>query len=85
MKEIYTKAFVRFLKEKGAYHAYCKNTIESQRFNNNRSLRNFFYCINALSSYLTAAFRWDGTKEGGEYWADLSNEWDTETMWKKIY
>ena len=83
MREMYTKMFVRFLKERGAYYEYCKNTIEYQKLHNNRGLHDFFNGIRGLTSYMTAAFCWDGTKEGGEYWAHLSNEWDNETMWKK--
>ena len=73
--------FIRFLKEKKIYGNFIENyvnykvplTIE-RRF---RSPYNF----------VSSAFVWDGSNEGGGFWCDLSNEWQhiNDNFWKNYY
>ena len=67
------KQFYRFLKERNIYKAY--------RINFDKD----FSCCNSLSEFLRVspvdeviyeAFSWQGTTEGGNFWADICNEWD---------
>ena len=83
--EIKRKEFIRFLKEKGAYAAYRRNfglkyiktwhkTLYDKIGVNGMT---FFDVVN-WKLYINHAFHWASTKEGHEFWQEISIEWSHE-------
>jgi len=63
------KAFLRFIKEKGAYSGYVRNIK-----NNKKSIKKVIKGSGA-QNLIQGAFIWQRTPEGHFYWSDLSAEW----------
>ena len=66
------KTFELFLKERGAWTAYCKNVV---KLNSDVRLSDMKRVPDI--AYLHSAFMWQKTPEGNEYWLKLDNEWLT--------
>ncbi len=62
------KKFILFLKKKGIYAAFRKN-IDSPR------VRNDIKYGHILSFIFDISFFWSETKEGEDFWRNISNEW----------
>ena len=66
----YKKLFFRYLKIKGIYYTffnYTDNYVKSLINNENKY-------FNPIRIFLVAFF-WSQTKEGNEFWKNISNEW----------
>jgi len=62
------KKFILFLKKKGAYAAFRKN-LNSTRVRNN--IKGGYI----LSFIVSISFTWNDTKEGYDFWRNISDEW----------
>lgn len=67
------KKLMAFLKRNRAYSKYCRAWIE-QGLQNNVPDRDYDGFI------LATQFTWSQTKEGHNYWYDLSEKWSKENM-----
>lgn len=67
------KKFMAFLKKNRAYSKYCRAWIE-QGMQNNVADRDYSGHI------LATQFTWSLTKEGHNYWCNLSEKWFGENM-----
>lgn len=73
------KQFKRYLKEHGVYSAYIKNydpKFAEDFFNNkSTSLEEFLKQCKGPGDFITFAFYYMETKEGGAFWCDISMGW----------
>jgi hypothetical protein len=67
------KQFYRFLKENNIYKAYRINF--DKEYSCSDSLSKFLR-ISLDDEVIFEAFCWQGTPEGGNFWADICDEWD---------
>jgi hypothetical protein len=76
------KLFFRFLKEKGVYAAYRRNFgLKYLKTWHNDLYRKIgvdgktFFDVVHWTLYINHAFHWASTKEGHEFWKEISREW----------
>lgn len=67
------KQFYRFLKEHNIYKAYRINFDKDYSGYNSLST---FLRVSPDDEVIFEAFCWQGTTEGGDFWADICGEWD---------
>jgi hypothetical protein len=61
--------FEQFLRQRGAWDLFIKNL--------KRDVDTFFN-ENDPCDYICAAFNWERSPEGRNYWIDLQDEWDKQ-------
>ncbi len=73
------RLFLRFLKIKNVYTIFIYNSLEPYYKDGNFMFENTIesICDRKPSYYINDAFRWDKTKEGGNFWNELHYEWET--------
>ena len=72
------KAFLRFIKEKGAYSGYVRNIKK-----NKKTIEGVIK-YSGVQNLIQGAFVWMGTPEGHSYWSYLSDEWAKCRMQSEI-
>ena len=79
----YQQQFIRFLKSNHAYLSYRRNRAQNAMLpytNRSQKTSNFIMQWVHLSSpqYISAAFCWDKTPQGGKYWSRMTRQWDIQ-------
>ena len=64
---------LHFLKENGAYENYIFNFKNLNNYHISNDFKNFDESIG--EDLICASFAWSDTKEGRDFWCDLSNKW----------
>ena len=73
------RLFLRFLKIKNVYANFIYNSLTPYYKDGSFMFENTIesICNRMPSYYINDAFRWNKTKEGGEFWNKLHCEWES--------
>lgn len=74
------RRFYSWLQKKGAYKQYKRNR---HRTNNSPSAWGHRSHIYSPSDFISLAFDWENTPEGGKFWSDLHLKW--AKLWRDFY
>lgn len=69
--------FVEFLLKENCLRLYFDNLVEELERNNKLLIKRRIQALMAdePAIFLSAAFLWDNSKEGNEFWADIHLKW----------
>ena len=73
----YLQLLHRFLKINGAHHSFFL-------YINKDSYKNYITSSRDIINIFTTQFYWTATKEGFEFWRDISSKWSS-LVWKERY
>ena len=77
MKKEIIEKFIKFLKKNRAYKKFINNL---KNLNNDETTKDIdkYLPITGPHIYIWAAFTWDKSPEGNNYWHNLTDKWDEE-------
>lgn len=68
------KMLTKFLKDNKCFDEYMNNVIG--RIERHADYKD--YGIKNISKAISSAFSWSGSKEGVDYWINISNKWERQ-------
>lgn len=79
MKDLDYEMFFGFLKDEGVYRKYIRNLIRESGLYSIAKLKEYTYFYSE-AVFISYAFDWDETDEGGDFWNNVNYKWMYEMI-----